>query len=232
MFGYHMLLQGSERRPLVGSCTKYRPSISMSRKGTVCTKVLISTTQRECSRSPQRTVPHLFSLPSIFECPQMNLSSRPVENLSEQPDCFFFESSVGLVTFVAWRRRGSRIQLEELLETGEERKVSPCPFTYPLGLRSPTPLSIRCIKRSMVAHCEIKYNSACKAGKQAVFSEKRFLYEAKCILLSVNCCRPHQHSAESNLSLESVLKRNLTEKCGHEGNSRVNLARKIKCHFN
>lgn len=67
MFSYHMLVQSSERRPPLESHTKYRPPISMDLKATVGTKVLISTTQRECSRGPLRAASVLFRLPSVFE---------------------------------------------------------------------------------------------------------------------------------------------------------------------
>lgn len=47
--------------------------------------MLISTTQRERGRGPRRAASVLVSLPSIFKCPQMYLSSRPAADLFEPP---------------------------------------------------------------------------------------------------------------------------------------------------
>lgn len=55
MFSYHMLLRRSKGLATPESHTEYRLPISMDFKNaTVCTKALISTTQRECSWAPRR----------------------------------------------------------------------------------------------------------------------------------------------------------------------------------
>lgn len=172
MFCYHMLLQGSERRPPVESRTKYRPPISMDLKGCSLYKGAHQhNTEGVQSRSSEG---RLCSLQPTF-----HIEMSPVQG--QLQICFnslFFSSGGLLLGLCSGLMRGSRKQSEELLE----RRVTHCLFTYPWGIHFPNSLSIRCIKRSMAAYSEIKHNSSRQAGKQAVFPEKCILYEVKNIL--------------------------------------------------
>lgn len=140
--------------------------------------MLISTTQRECSRRPRRAASVLFGLPSIFKCLQMYLSSRPAANLFEQP--VFQHLWISRLWGIA--EGGCRRRQKAVRGAAGDRRGARSLFTYPWGIHFPDSLSIRCIKRSMAACSEIKHNSSRQAGKQAVFSEKCILCELKFIL--------------------------------------------------
>lgn len=66
-----------------------------------------------------------------------------------------FFNSAGLVAFGAAQRGGEK-ELEELLQTGEERQT--VFFTNPWGIHFAHSSTIRCIKRSMEAYSEIKHS--------------------------------------------------------------------------
>lgn len=129
--------------------------------------MLISTTQRECSRGPRRAVSVLSRLPSIFKFPP---NAFKVQGRLQICLNILFFSSAGRVCF--WSRAESGREPAGRSWRSSRRQdagVTHSIFTYPWGIHFPGSLSIRCIKRSMATYSEIKHNSSGQAGKQAVF---------------------------------------------------------------
>lgn len=144
MFSRHMLLRGARRGD-----RRWRGAQSTGLlltwvwKATGCTKVLISTTQREHRRSPRRAASVLLGLPSIFKCPLkcVRVQWRLHDCLNSLFFLFFFLQQRWISCFwgraeSGWEASGE--QLEELLGRRESGGESRTLFTYPWGVHFPS----------------------------------------------------------------------------------------------